>query len=270
MMMEEAGFEQIRNWLGQRCGIYYADQKKDLLLQRLSRVQRAYGIDRLGELSRRLSDSGEHDLQLAVMHAASTNHTYFFREQEVLDKFRDMILPTLANRQDIRIWSAACSTGDEAYTLAILIAEQMGMDFLRRVSFLGTDISAPVVERAELGVFSSRQLEQVPRHLLSKYFRPVGIDQYQVVREIRDRCTFRRLNLKTTPYPFKQPFQVVFCRNVLYYFDIADQKATLNAIYDSVEPGGWLLTSVTESVRDLSNRWENIGTSINRRPGAVS
>ncbi|WP_194096973.1 CheR family methyltransferase [Marivivens aquimaris] len=266
MINEEAGFEQIRSWLGQRCGIHYTDQKKDLLLQRLNRVQRAFNIERLAEMSRRLGDSAEHDLQLAVMHAASTNHTYFFREMDVLDKFRDMILPKLAKRQDIRIWSAACSTGDEAYTLAIIIAEALGMDALRRVSILGTDISAPVVERAEAGIFGQRQLEQVPPGLLNKYFTPVGMGQYQVNDAIRSRCTFRRLNLKTQPYPFKQPFQVVFCRNILYYFDVADQKATINAIYDVTEPDGFLITSVTESVRELSNRWENVATSISRKP----
>lgn len=268
MMYEEAGFEQIRSWLGQRCGIHYTDQKKDLLLQRLGRVQRAFGIDRLTEMSRRLGDATEHDLQLAVMHAASTNHTYFFREKDVLDKFRDMILPELAKRTEIRIWSAACSSGDEAYTLAIIIAEALGMDALRRVSILGTDISAPVVERAEAGIFGERQVEHVPPELLARYFKPVGMGQYQVIDQIRSRCTFRRLNLKTTPYPFRQSFQVVFCRNILYYFDIKDQIATVDAIHDVTEPGGWLITSVTESVRELSTKWQAVATSVNRKPKA--
>lgn len=266
MIYEEAGFEQIRSWLGQRCGIHYTDQKKDLLLQRLARVQRAFGIDRLAEMSKRLQDATEHDLQLAVMHAASTNHTYFFREMDVLDKFRTMILPELAKRNEIRIWSAACSSGDEAYTLAIMIAETLGMDALKRVSILGTDISAPVVERAEAGIFGSRQLEQVSKEHLARYFKPVGMGQYQVIDQIRSRCTFRRLNLKTTPYPFKQAFQVVFCRNILYYFDIKDQMATVDSIYEVTEPGGWLITSVTESVRELSNKWQTVSTSISQRP----
>ena len=270
MMHEEAGFEQIRSWLNQRCGINYTDQKKDLLLQRLGRVQRTFGIDRLAEMSRRLNDTQEHDLQLAVMHAASTNHTYFFREQDVLDKFRDTILPTIQNRNEIRIWSAACSSGDEAYTLAIIIAEALGMDALRRVSILGTDISAPVVERAEEGIFGARQLEQVPAEYLAKYFKPIGMGQYQVVDAIRSRCTFRRLNLMTRPYPFKNDFQVVFCRNILYYFDVKDQSATVDAIYDVTEPDGWLITSVTESVRDLSTRWTPVGTSMSRRPGKAA
>lgn len=266
IVYEEVGFEKIRSWLNQRCGIHYSDQKKDLLAQRLSRVQRAFGIDRLTDMANRLTDASEHDLQLAVMHAASTNHTYFFREMEVLDRFRDEILPALKARDEIRIWSAACSTGDEAYTIAIIIAEALGLDALRRVSILGTDISAPVVARAEQGVFSERQLENVPKELISKYFRPVGMDQYQVIHNLRDRCTFRRLNLKTTPYPFKHPFHVTLCRNILYYFDIPDQKGTLDAIYDVTEPGGWLITSVTENVRDLTARWTNVGTSISRRP----
>jgi len=263
---EEVGFERIRTWLNQRCGIHYSDQKRDLLAQRLARVQVAFGIARLNDMAARLVEPAEHDLQLAVMHAASTNHTFFFREIEVLDKFRDVILPTLKHREEIRIWSAACSTGDEVYSLAIIIAETLGLDALRRTSILGTDISAPVIAHAEQGIYSQRQLENVPPELVARYFRPVGVDKYQVVSALRDCCTFRRLNLKTTPYPFKHPFQVTLCRNILYYFDIADQKGTLDAIYSVTEPGGWLLTSVTESVRDLTTRWDNFDTSVSRRP----
>ena len=269
MMQDEVGFEQIRSWLGQRCGIHYTDQKRDLLLQRLSRVQRSFGIEHLRDMSSRLERAGEHELQLAVMHAASTNHTYFYRETDVLDRFRTMILPELAKRNEIRIWSAACSTGEEVYTVAILIAETLGMDVLRRVSLLGTDISAPVIEQAEAGVYHLKQLEKVPAQIREKYFQPIGGDQYRVIDAIRTRCTFRRLNLKLRPFPFKQPFQVVFCRNVLYYFDAADQKATLNAVYDVTEQGGWLITSVTESIRDLTSKWDIVSTSIGRKPGGA-
>ena len=265
MMYEEAGFEQIRSWLGQRCGIHYTDQKKDLLLQRLGRVQRAFGIECLAEMSRRLGDATEHDLQLAVMHAASTNHTYFFREPEVLQGFTDRVLPEIAHQRPMRIWSAAASTGDEAYTIAILIAERLGIEALDRVQILGTDISAPVVERAELGVFPARQFTQTSTALLQRYFKPTGIDQYQVRDRIRNSCTFRRMNLKAQPYPFTKPFHAVFCRNILYYFERADQLATLEAIHDATEPGGWLITSVTESIRDLGSRWQPVATGIYRK-----
>lgn len=262
---EAAGFETVRSWLNERCGIHYPEHKRELLVQRLGRVQRAYAIASFQALAQEVRPSGRHDVQLAVMHAASTNHTYFFREQGVLDQFRTQILPTFRGRHEYRFWSAACSSGDEAYTMAIIIAETEGLAALQRTQILGTDISAPVVERAEQGIYGQRQLEYVPPDILKRYFRPIGIDQYQVIPEVRACCTFRRMNLMTRPYPFHRPFQAVFCRNVLYYFEKSDQSATVDALFDVTEPGGWLVTSVTENLRDLNTRWQIVGSGIARR-----
>ncbi|OYU17533.1 MAG: chemotaxis protein CheR [Rhodobacteraceae bacterium PARR1] len=263
-----AGCEAIRDWLTQRCGIHYPQHKTDLLRQRLTRVQRAFTLNDLGEMARRLSSEANHDLQLAVMHAASTNHTYFFRETEVLEAFRTKVLPTLAGRDEIRIWSAACSTGDEAYTLAIMVAETLGFAALKRLQILGTDISAPVVQQAESAVFSEQRLDRIPPDLRRRYFDSVGIAQYRIKPELRAACTFRQMNLKTMPYPFRKTFQAVFCRNILYYFERHDQTATLNAIYDVTEPGGWLTTSVTENIRDLPTRWIPTDNGIYRKASA--
>lgn len=259
------GFADIRGWLSQRCGIVYPDHKLDLLRQRLARVVRSFALTDLDALSRAVIKDERTDVQLAVMHAASTNHTFFFREREVLDVFTEKVLPSLMDRPEIRIWSAAASTGDEAYTIGILAAESQGQRCLDKLMILGTDISAPVVERAELGVYHKRQFVQTPPDILDRYFKPTGIEQYRVNENIRKLCTFRRMNLKATPYPFKKPFQVVFCRNILYYFDRIDQIATLNAIYDVTEPGGWLVTSVTEPIRDLGSRWVQVETGVYRR-----
>ncbi|WP_412563328.1 CheR family methyltransferase [Thalassobius sp. MITS945101] len=262
---DHAGYERIRSWLGERCGISYPEHKADLLRQRLARVTRSFKLEDLNELAGAISKGGRQDVELAVMHAASTNHTFFFREPEVLEVFSKNILPQLADREQIRIWSAAASTGDEAYTIAMLVAEHLGAHALKKLAILGTDISAPVVERAELGVFSGRQLSQMDRTIKKRYMTPTGIEQYRVNESLRNTCTFRRLNLKATPYPFAKQFQVVFCRNILYYFEPEDQAATLRAIYDATEPGGFLVTSVTEAVRDLCSDWIPVTTGIYRR-----
>lgn len=262
---DHAGFERTRNWLSLSCGIHFPDHKSDLLRQRLLRVQRRFGCPDLNEMARRLDTSLDQDLQLAVMDAASTNHTYFFREPEVLDYFRDHILPRLGQRPEMRMWSAAASSGDEAYTVAIIVAETLGPEALARLSILGTDISARVVERAEAGIYGPRHAGPTPPALREKYFSPMGEDQFRIAPDLRRACTFRRMNLKATPYPFRKPFQAVFCRNVLYYFERHDQVATLDAIYEVTEPGGWLITSVTENVRDLGSRWSPVTTGIYRR-----
>lgn len=262
---EAESYEAIRGWLEKRCAIHYPDHKRDLLRQRLARVQRALALTDMKDLARKVMLDQAHDVQLAVIHAASTNHTYFYREKDVLEFFRTQVLPKLAQRSEIRLWSAACSTGDEVYTLAILIAETLGIDALRRTQILGTDISAPVIERAETGVYSARQLEQVPADIRRKYLSPVGIEQFQVVPEVRAACTFRRMNLKVASWPFRKPFQAVFCRNVLYYFAHQDQVDILNSIAEVTEPGGWLFTSVTENVRDLTPRWQPVVSGISSR-----
>lgn len=268
MVNESDSYEAIRGWLEKRCAIHYPDNKRDLLLQRLARVQRAMSLPELRDLARKVTVEEAHDAQLAVMHAASTNHTYFYREKDVLEFFRTKVLPALEARGEIRLWSAACSTGDEVYTLAIMIAETLGIKALQRTHILGTDISAPVIERAESGVYARRHLDQVPQDIRRKYLKPVGIDQFQVIPEVRAACTFRRMNLKATELPFRRPFQAVFCRNVLYYFGHKDQVEIVNSIAAVTEPGGWLFTSVTENVRELSARWHPIASGISRRAEA--
>lgn len=265
-MSDDQGFEQICVWIGQHAGIAVVEGKSDLLRQRIARVLARFGFDDMTRLARELNQSAAADVQLAVMDAASNNHTYFFREPEVLQAFVDHAAPTFQHRPDFRIWSAACSTGEEAYTIAIMLMEKMGIDVGKRVSILGTDISGPVVDRAELGVFSKVQLGRTEQRIVDRWFRPTGIGQYRVVQDLRDICTFRRMNLKAVPYPFTRPFQAVFCRNILYYFDRTDQAATVKAIYDMTEPGGWLVTSVTETIRDLGSLWEPVGPGLYRRP----
>lgn len=262
----DQGYERIRGWLNERCGIYYAEKKRELLSQRLARVLERFHLAKLDDLALCL-ESGQHgDIELAVVDAASTNHTFFFREPQVLDYFASAILPGLARKAEARIWSAAASTGDEAYTLAMIAAEALGPEQAAScVSILGTDISAPVIKHAEAAVYGAHHLEQTPEHLLKRYFEPFGDKDFKVSAHIRRMCTFRRLNLKAQPFPFRRPFDVIFCRNVLYYFDRPQQRRTLEALYDATEPGGWLLTSVTESARDLNTRWLWVGGGIYRR-----
>ncbi len=263
--VDQAGFEQIRTWLSQRCGIAFPPSKSELLRQRMERVLRRFEFDNLDRLAEELLSAEAQDVELAVMHAASINHTYFFREPDVLDRFVDLAVPTVQAQSNTRIWSAACSTGEEAYTIAIMLAARLGPAVLNKIDILGTDISGPVVERAELGIFPQRQFSQTDPQTIARWFRPTGIEQYQVVPELRNVCTFRRMNLKARPYPFTRPFQFIFCRNILYYFDQNDQAATVEALYHCLEPGGLLVTSVTETIRDLNNRWEPISTGIYRR-----
>jgi chemotaxis protein methyltransferase CheR len=262
-----SGCERICLWLNQNCGIYFPESKIELISNRLQRVVEEYQLGCLEKLADHVEAGQPQDLLLAVMHAASTNYTYFFREPQVLEFFRTTVMPPLERRPEIRIWSAAASTGDESYTIAIIASELWGAENARRrMAILGTDISEPVVEYAERAVYGNVHLDHTPEVLLQRYLRPAGNQTYEVVEGIRKMCTFRRLNLKAFPYPFKGQFDAVFCRNVLYYFDRDTQREVLEAIYEVTAPGGWLMTSVTENARDLATRWIPVNSGIYRKP----
>ncbi len=267
MLASGEGYNTIRDWLSQRCGMSYSEKKRELLTQRLNRVLSRFALVDLDALAVQLRNEEAVELQLAVIHAASTNHTFFFREPQVLDYFRENILAPMSPT-GLRIWSAAASSGDEAYTLAIMATEMLGPLAPSRVVILGTDISLPVVTGAEAGIYGPSHLEHVPQAILERYFTPAGMGQYQVIPSIRRMCMFRRLNLKAAPYPFRKGFHVIFCRNVLYYFERSHQAQILEQLYDVTEPGGWLLTSVTEVVRDLRTRWQPVTTGVYRRPAS--
>jgi chemotaxis protein methyltransferase CheR len=263
---DRAAFEQIRYWLNHKCGMYYPDKKQELLLDRMLHVCKRYYFENIATLAAHLNNEEATEIQLAVISAASTNHTYFFRECAVLDYYRDVILPTFKDNHDNRIWSAAASTGDEAYTAAVITAEQRGLAWTKQnFTILGTDISAPVIADAEQGIYQQSHLEHVPAPILKRYFEKTDFDQYQIHQDIRSLCTFRRMNLKIHPYPFKGQFSVVFCRNVLYYFDEKTQQDIVESIYDVTQQGGWLLSSVTDSLRHLKTRWIQIDSGIYRK-----
>jgi len=257
---------RLRAWLNKRCGLHFPQDKWEMMSLRLARVMERYQLDDLEALAREVERGDDHELVAAVVHAASTNHTYFFREQHVLDFFSKNILLQLANQEEIRIWSAAASTGDEAYSCAIIAAETLGRHAARgRVAILGTDISGPVIEMAEKGIYGATNLEHAPPDIVKHYFQPINDGRFAVASDIKNMCTFRRMNLTSRPYPFQKLFDVVFCRNVLYYFDVETQRAVLDSIYQATRPGGWLLTSVTVSLRDLGTRWTTISSGVHRK-----
>ncbi|MCB0163052.1 MAG: protein-glutamate O-methyltransferase CheR [Anaerolineae bacterium] len=263
---EARHFESIRLWIYNHTGLHYPKRKFSTLYHRLQNVCRQFDFDNLKELDEHLRKHDMPELTLQMADAVSTNHTFFFREADIFQFFQQQILPTLPPSEHWRLWSAACSSGDEAFTLAILLAETLGLlQAQQKVNILGTDISQVVLEQAEYGITHARRLEQIPAHWRESYFRPVGLGQWQVIQAIQQMCTFRRLNLMSSPWPFRNQFHVIFCRNVLYYFDQADQQMLVERLYDFTLPGGWLITSVTESLRSMQTRWHVVETGIYRK-----
>lgn len=260
-------YDAIRAWVHRQVGIYYPAKKEKLLTHRLQKLCHKNGIQGgLSQLAELVQNAANHEIQVLVLNAASTNHTYFFREPTVLNFLRDKVLPHLPKSEPLRFWSAASSSGEEAYTLAIITAEEMGLDWARKnVRILGTDISGRVLDIAEKGEYEPKRFEETSKILLKKYFKKQPNGNYQVIDELKEMVMFRRMNLQSQPYPFEKQFHVVFCRNVLYYFDRENQQKAVNNIHKVVVPGGWLMTSVTESIRDFTTPWKPVQSGIYKK-----
>ena len=258
--------ESIRQWIFTHTGLHFGERKQYILYRRLQTLCWRQGIPTLEEMDRQLHGAGSSQLALDVACTISTNHTFFFREPMVLDYLRDVIIPQLPQDEMWRIWSAASSSGEEAYTLAMLLAEMLGVgQSQQRAAILGTDLSHPMVDQAEHGVYDQNRMDQVPPEFVKRYFEPVGLGQWRVSAGLRKMCTFRRINLQSADWPFKNPFHVILCRNVLYYFDSEHQERLVERLYDMAMPGGWLLTSVTETLHGLKTRWKKVSAGVFHR-----
>lgn len=186
-----------------------------------------------------------------LLNKVTTNHTYFMREPNHFDFLRDTALPQLERRvpdHDLRVWCAASSTGEEPYTLAMILQDYFGKKMPRwDKSLLATDLSMKVLDQARNGIYSIEAIKDVPDHWKRQYFKKMDADNVRVVDEIRGEVIFRRFNLmeKITA---KKPFHVVFCRNVMIYFDTPTKADLIDRIYDVMVPGGYFFVGYTETI----------------------
>lgn len=259
---QEIAIVRIRQWVVERLGIHYPDHKLCVLESKLSELCRELQVDSLSQLSDKIHCEGS-GVQSRVAHAVSTNHTGFFREPATFSRFSKEVLPSLSSESEVRIWSAASSTGEEAYTVAMVVLGTMGLEWARsRCRILATDLSRDVIASAQKGLY--RSIESVPSAERSNYFVPSN-GVFKVCHDVRELCLFRTLNLVGNNWPFRQRFQVVFCRNILYYFKPDSQARVLRRMHAACATGGWLVTSVTESIRGLDVPWRSVGAGIYRK-----
>jgi len=248
----------ISDLLEQRTGLLFHGERRTRLedhVETVCREQDVLGAEQLFSLLRDRSERGR-ALFAQLVSEATINHTAFFREMGGYAHL-DTIVPQLAHEPEVRVWSAASASGEELYTLVMLLAERVGFSDLRaRWRFLGTDINPAVVAVAERGVYSADRALGVPDELRSRYFDHSGRDGVRVADSVRSLCTFRQLNLMHAPYPFKRSFHLVFCRNVLYYFGPDSQQSVLKSIHDVTDTNGWLVTGVSETIDALSTPWQ--------------
>ena len=256
--MTPSDYDYLRRLLKERSGLVLSADKQYLVESRLLPLVRRAGVGNLGELVVKLQRSGADLLIADVVEAMTTNETSFFRDRIPFEHFRATMLPALMSdrgpHREIRIWCAACSTGQEPYSLAMSLKEMGAALAGWRFDIVATDIAGAVIERANTGVYSQFEVQRgLPITLLLKYFQQIG-DKWQVVPEVRAMVKYRQLNL-LRDFSALGTFDIVFCRNVLIYFDHDTKVEVLHRIARSMRPGGFLVLGAAETVVGLSDRF---------------
>ncbi len=252
-----------------RSGIVIDAEKHYLLEARLTPVARQAGIASLNDLCKRLRERTEPMLRQQVMEALTTNETLFFRDMAPFEALQQRLLPefmkTLPPTQPLKIWSAAASSGQEAYSIAMLLKEHCPEG--RYATILGTDISEQILKTARQASYGQFEMNRgLPAKYLVKYFGRDGVN-WQAKDELRNMVSFRQFDLRQ-PMAGLGTFHIIFCRNVLIYFDTETKNKILSALYASLCPGGYLLLGGAESISQLADRLERIafnGTALYRK-----
>ena len=250
--MKPHNFEYLRKFLHETTGLVIGPDKAYLVDSRLVPVARRRNLNTLDELVERLASKTDASLRTEVTDAMMTNESFFFRDIAPFENFRRVVLPKIvearrrAGRPVVRIWSAACSSGQEPYTLAMILKEESALLAGVRAEIVGTDLSTEIVAKAKAGIYSQFEVQRgLPVQLLVKYFGKVG-DQWQIAEPLRSMINFRCFNLLDDLAVLGR-FDVVFCRNVLIYFDNTTKASILRRIARTVLDDGVLYLGGAES-----------------------
>ena len=251
-MMTEQEFMRIALFLKRKYGIDM-ERKKAIVEGRLENYVKSEGWMNYSQYMDAVEKDISGALEKKLVDLLSTNHTYFMRESEHFDFMKKEILPWLKEKEsqskDLRIWCAASSSGEEPYTIAMVLMDFFGLEHHQwDTQVLATDVSTEILKQAIKGVYTKEQISPLPEHWKRRFFRNiVGTDQYKVTEELKKEVLFRKFNLMD-PFPFRRKLHVIFLRNVMIYFDDITKQRLLQKIYDSLEPGGYLFLGKTETL----------------------
>ena len=262
-------FRLLSSYIKEHSGINIVEAKKTLLVGRLSNMITELGFEDFMSYYKYLKSSNNSKELIKLMDKITTNHTYFLRESEHFNYFNQTVLPYLKDTvksKDLRIWCAASSSGEEPYTLAILLADFFkAEEHLWDKKILATDISLNVLEEAKNGVYSEEKVNSLPKIWLLNYFNKVGTDKFQVKDFLKRQVIFRQFNLTEAVFPFKKKMHVIFCRNVMIYFDNQTKDELVEKLYNSLEYGGYLFIGHSESINREKTKFKFIKPAVYRK-----
>jgi chemotaxis protein methyltransferase CheR len=257
LALTDADFSFVSTLVYDTFGIRLTEQKRTLVAGRLSRRVRQLGYSSFRDYFLHLQDDHSGVELSELINRVTTNHSFFFREPEHFNLLAREILPPLMEASarkpgsSLRVWSAGCAAGEEPYTLAMILRDLMGKQPGARslnAAILATDVSMDALMEAQEGVYPETRIKDLPEVYRKSYLSEAGNGLWSVNKEVRSLVTFKRMNLVREKYPFKSQFDIVFCRNVMIYFDTPSRTRLVEAIFKVVKPGGWLFIGHSESL----------------------
>jgi chemotaxis protein methyltransferase CheR len=261
-------FLEIVKYVKGYCGLDLTE-KRHLVEGRLQNVLMQLNMASFSEYFKYVTADRTGQAVVDLLNKVTTNHTFFLREADHFNFFRDRVLPYLATtitNKDLRIWSAGCSTGEEPYTLVMIMADYFkNQKYFWDSKVLATDISRRALQTAAAATYSAEQVEALPDYWKKLYFTKTGAEGYTVSEGIRNEVVYRVFNLTDPVFPFKKKFHVIFCRNVMIYFDIPTKEALVQKFYDCTEPGGYLFIGHAESINRESTKYKYVMPAVYRK-----
>ena len=265
MELDAKTYDDFRTLVYDVSGITLGKGKEALVSARIGKRMRALGMDEFKSYLGMVKADPDGEEMVQLLDAISTNVTSFFREPAHFDRIAELFAGWLKQGQRrFRFWSAACSTGEEPYTLAMTLAEVLGGQDVD-LKILATDISTKVLHKAADGAYPESKLTGIPAALRGRYLEREsgGGDPVWRMRDaIRNRIVFKRFNLSTPPFPMQGPMDVVLCRNVMIYFDNQVRQGLINEIHRLLKPGGYLMVGHSESLTGIAGAFGTVGPSV--------
>lgn len=271
-ILSDREFELFQKLIKERYGVHIQGTKHRFLQTKLTRRLIECGMPSFVAYYRLLLTGDPQGNEFReLMDLVTTNQTDFFREHDHFKFLSDVILPSIRqqrlknNNFFLRIWSAACATGEEAYSIAITLKNHMKHFTPEKGRVLGTDLSGAAVATAIQGIYDERAVAALAPTDVPRFFEKTernGQVHYEVVQKLKDLIEFRRLNLMSESFPFRHKFHVIFCRNVMIYFDKPAQAKLIEKLYDSLEDGGYLFTGHAENLGNVDTTLRRVGASI--------
>lgn len=271
--LNNSDFNFICKFVHDTTGIVLNDNKREMVYRRLTHIVRDRKFSSFTDYCHLLKSSPEKESDYFI-NAITTNLTSFFREQHHFDYIKNHEVPRLLNHESdnnkrLRIWSSASSTGEEPYSIALTLMESM-LDVIKHwdVKILATDIDSNVLATGKAGIYDESRIIDIPNILKEKYFllgTGANSNKVRLAQRLQSLITFKQLNL-LNEWPMKGPFDIIFCRNVIIYFDKATQQDLFERFYQLLKPGGLLLLGHSENLGFYQKNFENVGRTIFRKP----